>query len=93
MDLINVCSNDQLNFDFESKRYGLMNTDGEFLRVYYSGLNYGLLFLYDSYEDADCERKRYTNVDGYVVDLVPEDLVMEDNLKFLERLENFIRTK
>ena len=75
----------QLSFDFEpAEKYGL-KINGEFLRVYYSSIYYGLIFKYSTYQEAETARKKYTRGDEYTIEVIPQHLLYSDELTLLER--------
>lgn len=66
--------------------YGLYK-DNEFLCVYYSGLHYGLPFMYNSFDAAEEERKKYINADFYEVKEMPYEIVLNYKVEIERRLE------
>lgn len=75
--MIKTDFNEQCYFDFEMIRYGLREkATGKLMEVYYSGMNMGLPFSYESEEEAEKERKKYTSAEMYVVEVFTDQELM-----------------
>lgn len=78
MSVIKADFNEQCYFDFEMIRYGLRDkATGKLMEVYYSGMNMGLPFSYESEEEAGKERKKYAMADMYVVEKFTDQELMD----------------
>ena len=78
MNVIKTDINEQCYFEFEVVLYGLREkSTGKLMEVYYSGMNMGLPFAYDSEEEAEKERQKYTSAEKYIVEEYTDQELMD----------------